>query len=525
MSRTQDRSQPSALQSEKKNIDWSHLRSILAKLGNLPFAKIARAAFKLAVLAAALLIILPSASQWLLTVKWLVWPPQGQIYVDSPEVYTRERLVNERLDEERWLKDEIDSIKDDNLYIPRVFLSEKLSADGEKPSADALPKAQGSADGPPINRLQFDQKFKLKSAYRNLVRQRAIENRLDDRHDLFGNALYMLKFDTTVVSIAAAERRAQVSIRILPAYNLNFVQTLSSAKSHNILGLDDTFREWRKDLERRVNARIQSLHNKFSEGGMSRDELIRLFNHITRRLLEAGARFEFEPQVFTATTYEDVRDAYWSGVECSFPFAKYFKDYFLRRSLSEIIGIDENDLGTVTNADDSEQKVFPVVGDIFSDFISIFFELDNLRETIARVNILSKISHLYLVPNGCDSFLFSKLVVKKVGEVSTGNLEKQTGKYKKFVSVYSIPAPEALQQASEFLSSDDKSKPSSKWDAVQDESINSRTIEEIRTGRGKGEDTAWNDDAETCKALLNGGSPVYFLRAILVATSSRKKWT
>ena len=28
----------------------------------------------------------------------------GEIYVDSPEVYTRERLVNDRLEQEAWLR-------------------------------------------------------------------------------------------------------------------------------------------------------------------------------------------------------------------------------------------------------------------------------------------------------------------------------------------------------------------------------------------------------------------------------------
>src|SRR5437870_811661 len=44
------------------------------------------------------------------------FPPSGYIYLDSPEVYTRERLINERLSEEAWLTKQLDLAGSTDLF-------------------------------------------------------------------------------------------------------------------------------------------------------------------------------------------------------------------------------------------------------------------------------------------------------------------------------------------------------------------------------------------------------------------------
>ena len=80
--------------------------------------------------------------------------------------------------------------------------------------------------------LTFDQNFKLMSAYRNLIRQRMIENRLDDRHDLEGNSLYILKFNSTVLGVPSVNERAIIQVKILPPKELG---RLTSKNSDDLL--------------------------------------------------------------------------------------------------------------------------------------------------------------------------------------------------------------------------------------------------------------------------------------------------
>ena len=47
--------------------------------------------------------------------------------------------------------------------------------------------------------LSFERKFELQSNARDAIRQMILENALDDRHDLTGNTVFGLKFDTSVL--------------------------------------------------------------------------------------------------------------------------------------------------------------------------------------------------------------------------------------------------------------------------------------------------------------------------------------
>ena len=168
---------------------------------------------------------------------WSFSPPNGRIYVDSPEVYTRERLINERLDEAAWLTSQLKKVNTASLppglvYQENLFSKLGVQGEGKASELDDTPKvdnpdshvvdnpgAQTSDSSPSPNEawpIPFDHEFKLKSAYRELIRQKQIENKLDDRHDLEGNSLYVLKFDTTVLSIPASEAKALVRISIDP---------------------------------------------------------------------------------------------------------------------------------------------------------------------------------------------------------------------------------------------------------------------------------------------------------------------
>ncbi|MCF3639880.1 hypothetical protein LXM94_07850 [Rhizobium sp. TRM95111] len=160
----------------------------------------------------------------------------GSIYVDSPEVYTRERLVNDRYEQAAWLQEQLKEVDRGEYLASSLTEGERRSfdlavgaADG-KVVAGADGKTAGAADGKAVvattekaatpdnksrlGRMPFDQEHEIKAATRDRIRQSIIENMLDDRHDLIGNTLVALKFDTTVIPNRSVERRAFIDISL-----------------------------------------------------------------------------------------------------------------------------------------------------------------------------------------------------------------------------------------------------------------------------------------------------------------------
>ena len=138
------------------------------------------------------------------------WPfsTTGQVFVESPEVYTRERLVNDRYQQEFWLRQQLENSDSSKNFISSRKLeridgriNDSAGEGGEEPPYQPLP----------LNAMQV---FELRSDLRDRLRQMLLENQLDDRHDLSGNSVYGLKFDTTVLPGANTRRRAYVRIRI-----------------------------------------------------------------------------------------------------------------------------------------------------------------------------------------------------------------------------------------------------------------------------------------------------------------------
>ena len=182
-------------------------------------------------------------------------PPQtpldkaGAIFIDSPEIYTRERLVNDRYQQDAWLRrrlEQTDSLEfgvqgvRDVRAATEVIAQARLGmalkpALGDKaadqpsltlPTADAPSAGQArraatqqesnteeprsAEDRSPID------DFRDRVAYREEVRSAIIENQLDDRHDLDGNTLYRLKFDATVIPTANNHYWGKVEVKVTP---------------------------------------------------------------------------------------------------------------------------------------------------------------------------------------------------------------------------------------------------------------------------------------------------------------------
>ena len=161
-------------------------------------------------------------------VGWVLGPT-GKIYVSSPGVYTRERLVNDRNDQDFWLRDQLRLLDESPIGFSAVTLSDlrlkaevaAMSGGGKGSGVPTAEEGAGGAGGglpPPSTQpsLTFLDSFAIRAAARDSIRQSILENLLDDRHDLTGNSVYGLKFDTTVIPGRFTTGRAFVRLSITP---------------------------------------------------------------------------------------------------------------------------------------------------------------------------------------------------------------------------------------------------------------------------------------------------------------------
>lgn len=225
--------------------------------------------------------------------------PRGDIYVGGPQVYTRERLVNDRYDQERWLKDQLDKANGtSDLLTGRIWEQKKLGISaGDVGTGDAgalVSSSNGSAEDNAQNASQtpttlpFSMQFLIRASLRDTIRELILENSLDDRHDLRGNSLYGLKFDTSVIpssSYGAAEIGVSVSLGAmghireavtktgeagLPIYIVGYYRSANqesfcSKQNDNDprdlflipCQIRDIYKDWIADLTRRLNQYVE----------------------------------------------------------------------------------------------------------------------------------------------------------------------------------------------------------------------------------------------------------------------------
>lgn len=188
----------------------------------------------------------------------------GRITVDSPEVYTRERMVNDRFSQEAWLmeslaniegpgiqgfhKEEAKTVRSLTAVVAKADLSnssiEKTSTTQSSPDNEVGADQNGSSDEEAeTSKLTQIDIFRAKQSYREEVRNSIIENQLDDRHDLRGNTLYRLKFDVSVIPGDDTSTWANVSVKF------NRKKTEKDEAE-----LRELFEQWMSDLRSQVDA-------------------------------------------------------------------------------------------------------------------------------------------------------------------------------------------------------------------------------------------------------------------------------
>jgi hypothetical protein len=249
----------------------------------------------------------------LIAIPFAPFTTTGKIFVDSPEVYTRERLVNDRYDQDFWLRQRLEKLNDPenlNLVIGAEYQSVTARA-GKGGAEEGAGQAQrhGDPEGAnPARRLSFEQEFRVASGIRDMIRQQILENMLDDRHDLTGNSVYGLKFDTTVIPGHNTRRSAfvHVSLRVndlfrnggessgdLPEYIRGWIASKLAAHKANdkvdvellrrFKAQERYYEDWLTDVEKRLNRAEDSVYESIKEKCPKKAVF---YDKLTRKTLE-----------------------------------------------------------------------------------------------------------------------------------------------------------------------------------------------------------------------------------------------
>jgi hypothetical protein len=210
----------------------------------------------------------------------------GKIIVNSPTVYTRQRLVNDRLDQARWLRTQLEFTEKErekdfksidqlnNVYSNTQANLGEGSGDKkiEKPvpssiSVEATTTAQ----------------FRAKNTYREEVRSEITQTELDDRHDIRGNTIFRLAFDA---SILAGTRRGSVA-----GIGIKLNHRPESAKDANKIVYDDDYRSLYEDWARYFQDTIRKSLSIVPKSIMSPDPIPQLRILFTEFLLRRICQF------------------------------------------------------------------------------------------------------------------------------------------------------------------------------------------------------------------------------------------
>lgn len=200
---------------------------------------------------------------------WQDWtgntPRGGVLFIEPPQVYTRERLVNDRFAQANWLNRELENYdKEANAVraavaarvVERSTRTElTVKAGGDAPAAKDAGAANEEGKNLPSLEVQLDQVAALdrRLEYRNKVRTELMDTQLDDSHDLDGNTLYRFNFDTVVMPWADTRGYPGTAVFVITAMptrsKLNGSTSLPESNNAAQSEADNALREARDDIE------------------------------------------------------------------------------------------------------------------------------------------------------------------------------------------------------------------------------------------------------------------------------------
>jgi hypothetical protein len=148
---------------------------------------------------------------------WVTGSEPGQITLSQPLVYTRERLVDDRLEQINWLNQRLRAL--DREIEPafqstegRIERSRALGA-GLTTQAGASSNAPMGPAKPPLLETTMS-RFQQMNLYREALRVERMRAILDDRHDIAGNTVFQLSFEATVLPSRSGKGAGIIALQI-----------------------------------------------------------------------------------------------------------------------------------------------------------------------------------------------------------------------------------------------------------------------------------------------------------------------
>jgi hypothetical protein len=221
----------------------------------------------------------------------------GEILVSSPTVYTRQRLVNDRLTQFAWLRDQLkaadfvtkgqDGQPDFKMIDEIRTATDTLSLIG-RVGGTASSKAEGTDHGTlksdstrqPEANVSVDSTtaalFRAKNSFREEVRAEMMETQLDDRHDILGNTIYRLSFQASILAGTRTDALAGIAVKLShcpnrgengPSLTLTDACSLKEMandriKGTNVLYTEDYQRlyfDWLRNLQKLVEGSVDGI--------------------------------------------------------------------------------------------------------------------------------------------------------------------------------------------------------------------------------------------------------------------------
>ena len=231
----------------------------------------------------------------------------GEIWVDSPEIYTRERLVNDRFIQDAWLSQQLSRSKDAHDAVQLLGSRTQASLlPAGVPAVGSTPAA--ASDAAP--HLSSRDRFLGELDFRELIRNLAIENQLDDRHDMHGHSLYRLKFDASVAPGDNTQATAIIEVTLRAAPSIPVV-TKKRAGTEPLPGLGDigsdtevkkwrmVYRRWLDNLGYRLNETQAEQKQAYDKEEVTHNEYVDYIHYLEQTLFLTASGLKCGAEVST----------------------------------------------------------------------------------------------------------------------------------------------------------------------------------------------------------------------------------
>lgn len=196
----------------------------------------------------------------------------GFLSIEPPQVYTRERLVNDRFREATWLNLQLEDThapEDRNRFAQASVAEQRARNTSASLAIGGGADASVAATAGPLGNVVLDELdlFQRRTVYRERLRNDLMDTLLDDGHDLDGNTLYRLNFDAVVLPWADRVKEPGTAIFVITARS-PYTDLASAGIQHRRIDDDiDLLRSWQREIQVFLSEVLTLRNQSFQQQG------------------------------------------------------------------------------------------------------------------------------------------------------------------------------------------------------------------------------------------------------------------